>query len=228
MMRSGIGHVLGLAANAHILALQPPKIEVIEGSGCLLFGPIVLQNAIDRGGEAHFIEMECVEQLPLTRRQPTHHVLPPTLIVSAPPNHGGQSDWLMNVTIVLLLAIVLSVGILYLRLHAIPERMAHRAHLVQFEVVAVLGLLALFTHNNLFWVAALLLALIRIPDFSTPLASMAESLQALAAGGSAPRREPNAEEKAKSQPEGDAEPRPKPDAEREPKAEAPAVSRKKG
>jgi hypothetical protein len=38
----------------------------------------------------HFIEMECVEELPLTRCQPTHHVLPPTLIASASPNHASR------------------------------------------------------------------------------------------------------------------------------------------
>jgi hypothetical protein len=40
-------------------------------------------------GWNHLIEMECVEELPLTRCQPTHHSLPPTLIVSAPPNHAS-------------------------------------------------------------------------------------------------------------------------------------------
>jgi hypothetical protein len=94
----------------------------------------------------------------------------------------GQTDVLMTVTIVLLITIVLVIGNLYLRLHALPERMAHRANLVQFEIVAVLALLALFTHNHIFWVAALLLALIRVPDFSTPIASIAESLDKLAAG----------------------------------------------
>jgi hypothetical protein len=46
--------------------------------------------------------------------------------------------------------------------------------------VAVLSLLALFTHNAAFWVAALLLALIPVPDFWTPLASMADSLARMA------------------------------------------------
>ena len=40
---------------------------------------------------------------------------------------------------------------------------------MQFEIVAVLGLLALFTHVHLFWVIGLLLALIDIPDFTGPL-----------------------------------------------------------
>lgn len=91
------------------------------------------------------------------------------------------SDVLMTVTIAILLLLVLIAGNLYLRLHALPERMAHRANLVQFEVVAILALLALFTHNNIFWVAALLLALVRLPDFSTPLNAIAGSLDALVA-----------------------------------------------
>ena len=54
---------------------------------------------------------------------------------------------------------------LFLRLHTLPERMAHKSQKLQFEIVAVLGLLALFTHVHIFWVAGLLLALIDIPDF---------------------------------------------------------------
>jgi hypothetical protein len=47
----------------------------------------------------------------------------------------------------------------------------------------VLALLALFTHNNIFWVAALLLALVRLPDIATPLVAMADSLAKLAGRG---------------------------------------------
>ena len=50
--------------------------------------------------------------------------------------------------------------------------------------VHTLALLALFTHINAFWVAALLLALIPVPDFWTPLASMADSLARMATGRS--------------------------------------------
>lgn len=87
----------------------------------------------------------------------------------------GATDVLMVVTGLFVVLVVLLLGTLYLRLHALPERIAHRTNKVQFEIVAVLALLALFTHNNLFWVAALLLALVRIPDFSKPLALIAES-----------------------------------------------------
>ena len=81
----------------------------------------------------------------------------------------GETDVLMVVMAVFLVVAVLAVGILFLRLHTLPERMAHKSHKLQFEIVAVLGLLALFTHMHIFWVAGLLLALIDLPDFGGPL-----------------------------------------------------------
>ena len=81
---------------------------------------------------------------------------------------------------VILLGAVLAVGNIYLRLHTLPERMAHRSQKLQFEIVAVLGLLALFTHMHVFWVAGLLLAMIDLPDFSTPLRSIAGSVATIA------------------------------------------------
>jgi hypothetical protein len=92
----------------------------------------------------------------------------------------GASDILMIVMAVFLVIAVLAFGILFLRLHTLPERMAHKSHKLQFEIVAVLGLLALFTHMHIFWVAGLLLALIDIPDFGTPLRRMAGSLEKIA------------------------------------------------
>ena len=91
----------------------------------------------------------------------------------------GQSDWLMTVMAVFLVVAVVSVGLIYLKLHALPEHMAHRTSKVQYQFVAVLALLALFTHNNVFWIAALLLALIDLPNFSTPMNSIALSLEKL-------------------------------------------------
>jgi hypothetical protein len=79
-----------------------------------------------------------------------------------------------------LVFIIVMVGVLYLRLHALPEHIAHRSNKVQLQIVAVLALLALFTHNHLYWIAGLLLALIPIPDFSTPLSGMAASLAKMA------------------------------------------------
>ena len=50
------------------------------------------------------------------------------------------------------------------------------------QIVGVLALLALFTHNHIFWIAALMIAIVQFPDFSAPLASMAQSLEKLAGG----------------------------------------------
>lgn len=103
----------------------------------------------------------------------SHH-LPP--FITAP----GETDILMVVMAVFLIVVVLLVGVLYFRLHALPERIAHRSHKLQLEIVAVLGLLALFTHVHLFWIAGLLLALIDFPDFGGLLARIARSLEKMA------------------------------------------------
>jgi hypothetical protein len=92
----------------------------------------------------------------------------------------GQTDMLFNVMIGVVVVVVLLTGVLYFRLHALPEQIAHRTTKVQYEIVAVLALLSLFTHNHVYWIAGLLLALIPLPDFSTPLNRMAESLAKMA------------------------------------------------
>jgi hypothetical protein len=92
----------------------------------------------------------------------------------------GETDVLMVITALFLLFVVVSFGLLFLRLHTLPERMAHRAHKLQFEVVAVLGLIALFTHMHIFWVAGLLLALIEIPDFGGWLGRIAGAVERIA------------------------------------------------
>ncbi|PWK68460.1 hypothetical protein [Aminobacter sp. AP02] len=91
----------------------------------------------------------------------------------------GQSDVLFNVMVIFLLVLILAIGNLYFQLHAVPERMAHRTSKVQMELVAVLALISLITHNHLFWIAALLLAMIEFPDYSTPMLSIADSLEKL-------------------------------------------------
>ncbi len=90
------------------------------------------------------------------------------------------SDYLFTVVVVMVIVAVLFLGIGYLTLHALPERMAHKANATQLQLVSILAVLALFTHNNLFWVAALVLAAFRPPDLLTPLSSMAQSLAAMA------------------------------------------------
>lgn len=94
----------------------------------------------------------------------------------------GDTDVLMVVVGIVLVGAVLAVGNFYLHLHTMPERMAHKSQKLQFEIVAVLGLLALFTHNHLFWVIGLFLAMIDLPDFSTPLRKIAGSVERMAGG----------------------------------------------
>ncbi|MGO4408031.1 hypothetical protein AB4Z10_27720 [Bosea sp. RAF48] len=120
------------------------------------------------------------------------HSLP--AFITAP----GETDVLMVVSAVILFLAVLSVGLIFLRLHTLPERMAHKSQKLQFEIVAVLGLLALFTHVHLFWVAGLLLALIDIPDFSGLFGRMAHALERIA--GIAPRRPTRADDAAAAEP----------------------------
>src|SRR5258708_4810415 len=93
---------------------------------------------------------------------------------------GSGTDVLMVVMGIFLVAALVWVGTLYLRLHSLPGRMAHKSEKLQFEIVAILGLSALFTHIHLFWVVGLLLAMIDIPDFGTPLRSIAGSVEKIA------------------------------------------------
>ena len=93
---------------------------------------------------------------------------------------GSGTDTLMVVMGIFLIGTILWVGTLYWRLHSLPERMAHKSQKLQFEFVAVLGLISLFTHMHIFWIAGLLLALIDLPDFGTPLRSIADSVEKIA------------------------------------------------
>ncbi|SEA14550.1 hypothetical protein [Rubrimonas cliftonensis] len=99
------------------------------------------------------------------------HALPPFI---TPP---GETDALLVGLGVVLVAAVLGAAVLYLTLHALPERLAHGRGRGQIELVAVLALLALFTHQNIFWVAALVLALVELPDLQTPARRIAEALE---------------------------------------------------
>ena len=120
---------------------------------------------------------------------------------AAAPHHlpffipgADGSDTLMVVMGLFLVATVLWVGTLYWKLHSLPERMAHKSQKLQFEVVAVLGLISLFTHEHIFWVAGLLLAMIDLPDFGSPMRSIAGSLERIADATPGVRpADPNAE-----------------------------------
>lgn len=78
----------------------------------------------------------------------------------------------VGITLVLIL---LAGGTIYFRLHSLPEKLAHGSG--QLQLVSILALLALVTHNNALWVLALLLAAVKLPDYLTPLKSIANSLE---------------------------------------------------
>jgi len=103
------------------------------------------------------------------------HHLPP--FVTAP----GETDVLLVAMGIFLVLALIGIGVFYLKLHALPEQLAHRGQKLQFQIVAVLALIALVTHNHAFWIAGLLLALVPLPDFSSPLSLIAGSLARIAA-----------------------------------------------
>ena len=92
----------------------------------------------------------------------------------------GETDVLMVVMAIILGVSVLGFGVLYFRLHSLPEQIAHKGQKVQFEIVAILGLIALFTHMHIFWIAGLLLAFIDLPDFGGFLGRIAGSVERMA------------------------------------------------
>src|SRR5258705_13842810 len=81
----------------------------------------------------------------------------------------GNTDILMVVVGIVLIGAVLAGGNLYLHLHTLPERMAHKSQKFQFEVVAGVGFLGLFFEKNLFWVIGLFFFMIFLPEFCSPL-----------------------------------------------------------
>lgn len=106
------------------------------------------------------------------------HALAPHHLPGFLPGPDG-GDGLFTFVVLFVVVLVLMVGVLYFKLHALPERMAHKSSSTQLQLIGILSLLALFTHNNMFWVLALLLAAIRLPDFATPLNSISQSLDKL-------------------------------------------------
>lgn len=103
----------------------------------------------------------------------SHHL---PFFITAP----GETDTLMVGTAVFLAVAVVMFGVIYFRIHSLPERIAHRGHKLQFEIVAVLGLISLFTHNHIFWIIGLLLAFVDLPDFSGYFGRIAGSVEKMA------------------------------------------------
>ena len=107
------------------------------------------------------------------------------MFITAP----GGTDTLMVVMAWILVFCVVAFGVFFFRLHSLPEHIAHRSHKVQMEIVSVLCLISLFTHEHIFWIAGLLLAFIDIPDFGTPLKRIAGGVEKIAGVESPPDEE---------------------------------------
>jgi len=88
----------------------------------------------------------------------------------------GHTDGLLVAVALSLVLVLLGLGLLYFKIQAWPDRLAKGATKVQLQIVGILGLISLFTFNNLYWVAGLILASIRFPDFITPLKDIAKAL----------------------------------------------------
>jgi len=90
----------------------------------------------------------------------------------------GQTDVCLIIGVFSLITVLLLVGVFYFSLHALPERMAHGADKMKLQFVGIRSLVARFTHNNYFWIAALLIAALELPDFLSPIKSLARSVKA--------------------------------------------------
>jgi hypothetical protein len=93
----------------------------------------------------------------------------------------GETDVLYNITMVFVIGAIVMTGVIFLTIHSLPERMAHKSRKIQMDLIAVLCLLALLLHQHVFWFAALILAFIDIPDFLTPVNRIASSVENMAA-----------------------------------------------
>jgi hypothetical protein len=113
-------------------------------------------------GASDLIHPEAIQHLPM-------FITPP-----------GETDVLMVVLAFILIFSVLGFGVFYFRLHSLPEHVAHKSKKIQSELVALLCLVSLFTHMHIFWIIALVLAFIELPDFGTPLNRIAGSAEKLA------------------------------------------------
>lgn len=87
------------------------------------------------------------------------------------------SDFLFTFMAVFTIVVIMLIGVAYFTLHALPEKMAHNSSHPQFQLVGILALLALFTHNNVFWVAAILMAGFQMPDLAAPLRAIADAIR---------------------------------------------------
>ena len=91
----------------------------------------------------------------------------------------GESDVLFTAVSISLVLVIIGFGALYFTIQAIPDRLAEGTSKAQMQIVGILGLISLITLNNIYWVAALLLGAMRLPDLVTPFNSISRSLKKL-------------------------------------------------
>ncbi len=91
-----------------------------------------------------------------------------------------ETDVFFIAVVVILILVTMAIGGFYFRLHALPEKMAHKVNSSQLQLIGVLSLIALFTQNHFFFFGALILAAIRFPDWTGTLNSIANSLEKVA------------------------------------------------
>jgi multisubunit Na+/H+ antiporter MnhF subunit len=103
----------------------------------------------------------------------SHHL---PFFITAP----GETDVLFNITLWFVVICIILTGVVFLTIHSLPERMAHKSKKVLLDLIALLCLLALLTHEHLFWFIAIVLAFIDIPDFLTPVNRIANSVATMA------------------------------------------------
>ena len=92
----------------------------------------------------------------------------------------GETDVLFNITLWFVVACIILTGVIFFTIHSLPERMAHKSKKILLDLIALLCLLALLTHEHLFWFVAIVLAFIDIPDFLTPVNRIANSVATMA------------------------------------------------
>lgn len=92
----------------------------------------------------------------------------------------GETDVLLNITLWFVVACIILTGVVFFTIHSLPERMAHKSKKILLDLIALLCLLALLTHEHFFWFVAIVLAFIDIPDFLTPVNRIAKSMESIA------------------------------------------------
>ncbi|MGY2908081.1 hypothetical protein [Bradyrhizobium sp. URHC0002] len=111
----------------------------------------------------------------------------------------GQIDTLTVFTGLFLLLFTVTMGVLMFRLLYLPAKIVPQEQKAKYEVVATLCLLAMFTPGNLFWIAALLVAMTDIPDFTPFLQRIAGAVRRIARSPKRKEEIPPRPEKARQQ-----------------------------